>query len=289
MNSKPALALAIVVILILNIVQTTHAQKIVPLYPEGKIPFAKPGGEVPQLTLFKPAKDLSKGAAVIVCAGGGYGGRMDSYEGVEPCKKLNEAGITAFLLDYRLPRDQFMDHKELVPLTDAQRAIQYIRENAAQLGVNPKRIGIMGFSAGGHLAATAGTHFTKTALSNPKNTSLRPDFIVLVYPVISMKDGLTHQGSRENLLGKNPDSLAVTSFSNELQVGPQTPPAYITHGMDDGLVPVANSLLFYAALKDHSVPAELMLYAHGQHGYGTHNQQAKVQWIDDCIRWIKGL
>ncbi|WP_276088248.1 alpha/beta hydrolase [Pedobacter sp. JY14-1] len=282
-------ALAIVVSLILYTVQTAHAQKAVPLYPEGKVPFAKQGGEVPRLRVYKPAKDLSKGAAVIVCAGGGYGARMDSYEGVEPCKKLNEAGITAFLLDYRLPKDEFMDHKELVPLTDAQRAIQYIRENAAQLGVNPKKIGIMGFSAGGHLAATTGTHFTKTALSNPKNTSLRPDFIVLAYPVISMKDGLTHQGSRENLLGKNPDSLTVASFSNEMQVNQQTPPAYITHGMDDGLVPVANSLLFYAALKDHAVPAELMLYAHGQHGYGTHNRQAKVQWIDDCIRWIKGL
>lgn len=266
---------------------TSKAQQVIALYENGDVPFAKGGGEVPTLTIFKSTKGKHTGAAVIVCPGGGYGGRMSSYEGADPCKKLNEAGITAFLLDYRIPNDITMDRKEIVPLTDAQRAIQYVREHAGEYRINTDQIGIMGFSAGGHLAATAGTHFTSSELPNPKKTSLRPDFMVLVYPVISMQEGLTHQGSRENLLGKTPDSSLVRSFSNELQVTTLTSPAYFTHGMDDGLVKVDNSLLFYAALQQHKVPTSLMLYEHGRHGYGINNKEAQVQWIDDCIHWIK--
>lgn len=264
-----------------------QAQQVIRLYENGAVPFSKGGGEVPTLTIFKPAKERNNGAAVIVCPGGGYSGRMSSYEGADPCRKLNEAGITAFLLDYRIPNDNTMDRKEIVPLTDAQRAIQYVREHAREYRINTDQIGIMGFSAGGHLAATAGTHFTNSELPNPKNTSLRPDFMILVYPVISMAQGMTHQGSRENLLGKNPDSTLVRSFSNELQVTSLTSPAYLTHGMDDGLVKVENSLLFYAALQQHKVPASLMLYEHGKHGYGINNKEAQVQWIDECIGWIK--
>lgn len=261
--------------------------KIIPLYPEGKIPFAKAGTEVPKLTVFKPVKDLAKGTAVIVCSGGAYGGRANSVEGGPACKKLQEAGITAFLLDYRVPRTIGMERKEIVPLTDAQRAIQYLREHAKTYNINPDKLGIMGFSAGGHLVSTVGTHFNKTELSNPKNSSLRPDFMVLVYPVISFADSLTHLDSRMNLIGPDITAEKIKGYSNELQVTEQTPPTYLTSGMDDKIVDVKNSLYFAAALKQHHVPVELFLYEQGYHGYGVNNRQSKVQWIDDCIDWIK--
>lgn len=263
------------------------AQEVVPLYPGMQIPFAKTGTEEPRLTVFKPKRNLAKGAAVIVCSGGSYGGRANSAEGGPACKKLMEAGITAFLLDYRIPKAEKMERKEIVPLTDAQRAIQYVREHAGQYKINPSRLGIMGFSAGGHLVSTVGTHFTRSELNNPKGTSLRPDFMVLVYPVISFADSLTHKISRMNLVGPEITKEEIEEYSNELQVTEQTPPAYITSGMDDKIVDVKNSLYFAAALRQHYIHAELFLYEKGYHGYGINNKQAKVQWIDDCIEWIK--
>jgi len=262
------------------------AQEVIPLYGKDKIPFAKNVGEIPRLTVFKPSKDLSKGTAVIVCSGGSYGGRANSVEGGPACRKLAEAGITAFLLDYRVPRSEWMERKEVVPLTDAQRAIKYVRENAKHFGLDPARLGIMGFSAGGHLVSTVGVRFDKTELENPKNTSLRPDFMVLVYPVISFADSLTHLGSRMNLIGPEITSEKIRYYSNELQVTDQTPPTYLTSGMDDKIVDVKNSLYFAAALKQHHVPMEIFLYEKGYHGYGVNNKQAAVQWIDDCISWI---
>jgi acetyl esterase/lipase len=265
------------------------AQDVVNLYPDGKIPFAKEKTEVPTLTLYTPKKDLSHGTVVIVCSGGSYSGRANGWEGIPACKKLQEAGITSFLLDYRVPKAESMEHKELVPLTDAQRAIQYVRENAQKYKVDPKRLGIMGFSAGGHLVSTVGTHFTKSSLENPGSTSLRPDFMVLVYPVISFADSLTHGGSRMNLIGPEITPEKIREYSNELQVTDDTPPTYLTSGMDDKVVKVENSLYFAAALKQHHVPVELFLYEKGAHGYGVDNKQAKVQWIDDCIRWVLQL
>jgi len=264
-----------------------RGQEVMPLYPEGQVPFAKNNAEPPKLTVFKPEKNLAKGTAVIVCSGGSYGGRANRVEGIPACKKLMEAGITAFLLDYRLPKAEAMDRKEVVPLTDAQRAIQYVRENAKKYKIDPARLGIMGFSAGGHLVSTVGTHFEKTELNNPKGTSLRPNFMVLVYPVISFADSLTHQISRMNLIGPELTNDNILKYSNELQVTEQTPPTYLTSGMDDKIVDVKNSLYFAAALKQKSVPVELFLYEKGRHGYGVNNNQAKLQWIDDCIEWIK--
>lgn len=263
------------------------AQEVIPLYPRNQIPFAKDSTEVPQLTVFRPEKNLANGTAVIICSGGSYGGRANRVEGTPACKKLVEAGITAFLLDYRLPKAETMDRKELVPLTDAQRAIQYVRENAVKFGIDPARLGIMGFSAGGHLVSTVGTHFTKTELKNPQGTSLRPDFMVLVYPVISFADSLTHKGSRMNLIGPEITPENIRAYSNEWNVTDQTPPTYLTSGMDDKTVDVRNSLYFAAALRQSRVPVELFLYEKGRHGYGVNNNQAKVQWIDDCIEWIK--
>ncbi|MEJ2880423.1 alpha/beta hydrolase [Pedobacter sp. GR22-6] len=262
------------------------AQEVIPLYSDYKIPFAKDGAEVPRLTVFRPAKDFSRGTAVIVCSGGSYGGRANSVEGGPACRKLAEAGITAFLLDYRVPRSEWMERKEVVPLTDAQRAIQYVRENAKVYGIDAGRLGIMGFSAGGHLVSTVGTHLSSTLLDNPKGTSLRPDFMVLVYPVISFSDSLTHEGSRMNLVGPEITADEIALYSNELQVTGQTPPTYLTSGMDDRIVDVRNSLYFAAALKQHQVPVELFLYEKGDHGYGVFNLKAKLQWIDDCIDWI---
>lgn len=257
------------------------------LYPDRLIPFAKEGTEIPTITVFRPAKNTARGTAVVVCSGGAYGGRANQVEGSPACKKLMEAGITAFLVDYRIPNDSKMDRKERVPLTDAQRAIQYVRENARLYGVDVNRIGIMGFSAGGHLVSTVGTQFTSTLLPNPKATSLRPDFMVLVYPVISFADSLTHTGSRKNLLGPDITTDKIRAYSSELHVTAQTPPAYITSGMDDKVVDVKNCLYFAAALKQKGVPVELFLYEKGKHGYGVFNKEAQAQWIDDCIRWIK--
>lgn len=260
---------------------------MIPLYPDGQVPFAKEGGEMPKLTVFQPARNLAKGTAVIVCSGGSYGGRANRVEGIPACNKLMEAGITAFLLDYRLPKAEKMERKEIVPLTDAQRAIQYLREHAGQYKIDPSRLGIMGFSAGGHLVSTVGTRFAESELYNPKGTSLRPDFMVLVYPVISFADSLTHKISRMNLLGPEITAEEIKAYSNELQVTMQTPPSYLSSGMDDKIVDVRNSLYFSAALRQYRIPVELFLYEKGRHGYGVNNTQAQVQWIDDCIQWIK--
>lgn len=267
----------------------TNAQQKIPLYSSGKIPFAKEKTDTPTITIYRAAKPAKGGVSVIVCSGGGYGGRANSVEGIPACRKLNEAGITAFLVDYRIPKADKMDHKELVPLTDAQRAIQYVREHARDYKINPNKLGIMGFSAGGHLVSTVGTHFDTTQLDNPGHISLRPDFMVLVYPVISFADSLTHQGSRMNLVGPEITADEISYYSNELKVTDRTPPTYITSGLDDRIVKVQNSLLFAAALKQHKIPVELFLYERGAHGYGAFNKLAKEQWIDDCIRWIKEL
>ncbi|MBL4675092.1 MAG: alpha/beta hydrolase, partial [Mucilaginibacter sp.] len=242
--------------------------------------------EIPKLTVYTPTKPVAGGKAVIVCSGGSYAGRANDVEGIPACKKLVAVGITAFLLDYRVPLADMMESKEWVPLTDAQRAIQYVRENAAKYKIDPKQLGIMGFSAGGHLVSTAGTHLTTSKLDNPKKTNLRPDFMVLIYPVISFADSLTHEISRNNLIGPDitPDKKAF--YSNETQVTDDTPPTYITHGIGDTGVKVANTLYFVAALKQHHVPVEVFLYEKGQHGYGVFDKTSQTQWIDDCINWI---
>ena len=243
----------------------------------------------PTLTIFLPAKEKSTGDAVIICPGGGYVNLAMGYEGEDVARRLNESGIAAFVLKYRIPDDSSMLNKEIGPLQDAQRAIMVLRTRAKEWGINLHQIGIMGFSAGGHLASTAGTHFNKNYIENPKNISLRPDFIILIYPVISFNKRIGHMGSMQNLLGPNPSPEKIIEYSNESQVTDQTPPAFLVHAKDDDAVPVENSIVFADSLKVHHVPVEIFLYEKGGHGFGMTNKTSKQGWMEPCIRWIQGL
>ena len=242
---------------------------------------------VPEITIFQPKKSTQKNTAVIICPGGGYAILAYNYEGTTVAKILNSWGVTAIVLKYRLPSDEIMKDKSVGPIEDAQRAIQYVRENAAQLNIDPQKIGIMGFSAGGHLASTASTHFDKEYISNPNHISLRPDFSILGYPVISMTDSLTHHGSRDNLLGKNPSSETINNFSNELQVTKNTPPAFLVLAGDDDAVNPKNSIDYYEALLKNHVPAEMHIYQNGGHGFGTHLLEKKDNWMDVLRIWME--
>jgi acetyl esterase/lipase len=241
---------------------------------------------VPEITVFRPAKSSGKNAAVIICPGGGYAILAYNLEGTTVAHILNNWGVTAIVLKYRLPSDAIMEDKSAGPIQDAQRAIQYVRENAKQLNVDPQKIGIMGFSAGGHLASTASTHFNKEYISNPNHISLRPDFSILGYPVISMIDSLTHKGSRNNLLGKNPSPGAVKDFSNELQVTRETPPTFLVLANDDNGVNPENSIKYYEALLKNHVPAELHIYQNGGHGFGTRILEKNDNWMDVLRIWM---
>lgn len=189
------------------------------------------------------------------------------------------------MLKYRLPDDSTMMDKKIGPLQDAQQAIKVVREMASQWGIDTNKIGIMGFSAGGHLASTEATHFENSVIENRNNTNLRPDFLILVYPVISMLDSLTHPDSRTKLLGKNPPKEIIEQFSNELQVSENTPPAYITHAGDDKLVDVDNSIVFYEKLSNHHVAAELHIYPKGGHGFVLFQQTE--DWMMPIFKWMK--
>lgn len=241
----------------------------------------------PSLTICLPDPASANGIGVVVCPGGGYAGLAMDHEGKQVADWLNTHGIAAFILKYRLgPR-----YHHPAPLQDAQRATRMVRSRSEEFGVDPNRIGILGFSAGGHLTSTAGTHFDGGD-PNPKDPiekqSCRPDFMVLVYPVVTMTDPHTHQGSRKNLLGENPSPELIELLSNEKQVTPETPPAFLVHGHDDGPVPVQNSLQFYAALKEAGVVAELHVYEKGKHGFGLGTGDPIVGgWPDLCVRWMK--
>lgn len=242
---------------------------------------------VPQMTIFPPKKSINRSTAVIICPGGGYSILAYNHEGTKVARILNEWGVTAIVLKYRLPSDSIMIDKSIGPLQDAQRAIQYVRENAVQLKINPESIGIMGFSAGGHLASTLSTHYDKAYIDNPLNTSLRPDFSILIYPVISFSDELTHLGSRNNLLGKDPSPELIKEFSNERHVTEKTPPAFIALAGDDKGVSPENSIRYYEALLKAHVPAELHIYQNGGHGFGTINKTTKENWMETLKHWMQ--
>jgi len=242
----------------------------------------------PSLTIYLPAEyQKVRTTGVVVCPGGGYGGLADNHEGRQVANWLNSLGVAAFVLKYRLgPR-----YHHPVELGDAQRAIRMVRDHAAQYGIAPDRIGIMGFSAGGHLASTAGTHFDT---GNPgdgdpiQRVSSRPDFLILGYPVISFTTEYTHRGSMRNLLGDHPDPKLVENLSNELQVTSRTPPTFIFQTNEDTVVPAENSVLFYLALRKAKVPAEMHIFEHGPHGVGLAlGDPTLAEWPVLLANWLR--
>lgn len=281
-----------------------NAQEIVELYP-GLIPNSKKsekketftsgmfrGVTKPTLEVYLPEKEKDRvndtagqtnRTAIIIIPGGGYGVVVYQGEGISTAKQFAKNGIAAFVLKYRLPDDSVMLNKTIGPLQDAQQAIKLVRENAAKWGIDVNKVGIVGFSAGGHLASTVATHFQKAVIENANNTNLRPDFQVLVYPVISMQDSLTHRDSRNNLLGKNPSKELVDEYSNELQVTNNTPPAYITHAADDKTVDVDNSIAYFESLRHHNTEVEMHIYPKGGHGFIFR----QPDWMQPLLLWMK--
>jgi acetyl esterase/lipase len=239
----------------------------------------------PTLTKFAPAKP--NGVSIIICPGGGYGRLAIDHEGVDVAKAFNQIGVTAFVLKYRLPNDSIMVDKSTGPLQDAQQAIRMVRQQSVAWGLNPAKIGIMGFSAGGHLAATAATHFNMMADATTKDTtSVRPDFAILMYAVVSFDDSICHKGSKANLIGKNPTAEQVKLFSNELQVTKNSPPVFLAHAGDDATVPVENSIRYYQACIKNKVSAEMHIYPKGGHGFGLNNKTTNDKWFDRLTNWL---
>lgn len=246
----------------------------------------------PTLEVFLPPKGNATGQAVVICPGGGYRGVAYDIEGTEIAKFLNTKGIAGFVLKYRMPGAESVEVRNEAPLQDAKRALRTVRANAEKWNVSENKIGVMGFSAGGHLASTLGTHFNHEDTFEPLNhidsISARPDFMILVYPVITMKDPHTHQGSKNNLLGENPDEEIVEYYSNETQITPDTPPTFLIHATDDDAVPVENSLLFYQALKDNNIPAEMHIYPEGGHGFNLGLGRGHLEgWTDRLYDWLR--
>jgi len=238
----------------------------------------------PAITVHMPEAGKSNGAAVVICPGGGYGGLMMSYEGHDVARWLNRYGFVGIVLKYRV-----RPYRHPVEMLDGQRAMRMVRSKARQLNVDPNRIGIMGFSAGGHLASTVGTHFDAGDPNAPDpidRVSCRPDFMVLVYPVITMGPK-SHAGSRRNLLGRSPSAELIDLLSNEKQVTKQTPPTFLAHAKTDQTVPVANSAMFYKVLKAHGVPAEFFELPTGAHGLGCGKGKEWVAWQAKCLAWFK--
>ena len=294
----------ILIISILCFAFESKSQERIPLY-YGKIPNSKktenkeqdlPNALVdtitlnvsePSLTIFLPEKEKRNGTAIIICPGGGYGSLLTKREGAEAAKAFNKLGITAFVLRYRLPNDQILVDRSIGPLQDVQQAMRIVRENANKWNIQKDKIGVMGYSAGGHLAASIGVHYNDVKINNPHVIQLRPDFLILVNPVISFTDSIGHIGSRNNLLGENPSPEMIKYFSNELHVDSLTPPTFLVHSGNDVVVPVKNSLYFYNRLLDHKVKAAMHIYAFGEHGFLT--SPSFEEWFGRCTYWLKSM
>jgi acetyl esterase/lipase len=300
---------SLIILSFFSFAHAAMAQTTIPLYPDN-VPNSKPvpdkesstvgaDGKLrisyvtkPTLTIYPAPKDKANGTAIVICPGGGYSILAASHEGSDVARQFNEMGITAFVLKYRLPNDTTMLNKEIGPLQDAQQALLVVRQRAAEWGIKKNQVGIIGFSAGGHLASTTGTHFQHNVLTNetykqPAKSPVRPDFMILLYPVISFTDSLAHKGSRTKLLGENASAEKITLYSNELQVTKVTPPTFLVHAKDDKTVIVQNSERFYEALQKHKVHSEIYLYEKGGHGFGMYNKTSEVKWMDLVEQWLK--
>ena len=261
-----------------------------PLY-DGTPPLAvgNSDDDVPTLTPYLLPKGKANGAAVVICPGGGYGWLAMDHEGKQAAEFLNTLGVQAFVLKYRITGKNRPGPLLTAPLLDAQAAMKMVRAKAGEWGVDPKRVGVWGFSAGGHLASTLATHY---------DAASRPDFAVLAYPVVSMADGVTHGGSRKNLLGDKPSAELVEEFSNDRRVTPKTPPTFLFQTDEDGAVPAENAVRFYLALRAAKVPAELHVYERGPHGVGlgtdpkwTKGNAYTADWTKHLTAWltVRGL
>ncbi|MFI1773440.1 prolyl oligopeptidase family serine peptidase [Thalassobellus citreus] len=239
----------------------------------------------PRLKLFLVDNKKTNNTAVIIYPGGGYAVLSHDKEGDKIAEWLNSIGVSAFVLKYRLPSDIIMNDKTIGPLQDAQEAMRMVRGNAKEWNINPNKIGVIGFSAGGHLASTISTHYNDNVYTSDE-TSARPDFSMLIYPVISMEDGITHNGSKVNLLGDIPSEVLIEKYSNEKQVNENTPPTILIHASDDGSVPVENSINYYLALKQNKVPAEMHIYENGGHGFGLGRFGTHLNWPKACEDWL---
>ncbi|HAQ19161.1 MAG TPA: esterase [Prolixibacteraceae bacterium] len=279
-----------------------------PLYA-GAIPYSKPSAakeiiektditafrnvSVPGIEVYLPTKKYSTGQCVIICPGGGYRQLSYDLEGTDIVAILNSIGVAAVVLKYRLPSKEYCTEPHKVPLSDAQRAMRLVRFYALEWHIDPGKIGIMGFSAGGHLASTLGTHFdygNSSSADSVEKQSCRPDFMILMYPVISFIDTVKHSGSRKNLLGENPDKELILMYSNELQVKNDTPPAFFVHADNDEGVTVKNTLLMYKALRKKKIPAELHILSEGGHGFGLAvNNEHVASWTNSMKLWLNSL
>jgi len=242
----------------------------------------------PGMWVYTPSVQENKGAAVIICPGGSYQYYAYLISGVQIAKWFNTIGITAFVLNARLPHSPDLIERNLGPLQDAQRAIRIIRGNATKWGVDPYKIGIIGTSAGGHLASTLGTHLMDVSSINDNlsTISFRPDFMILISPIITMGK-YTHTSSRDNLLGDKPSAELITKYSNELHVTEKTPPAFLVHADNDSIVDTRNSILFYRALRDKKIPASLHIFPFGGHSFALRNNPGSAQsWVSLCEQWL---
>ncbi len=283
------------------IMQSTYAQ-YKPLY-KNKIPnFIKAADEesdsrngeiyfitkvsIPGYLFFSAGESDTVKPCVIICPGGGYGGLASAHEGTDVAKFLNSIGVHALVLKYRIPSATHQVDKQYAPLQDVQQAMFMIRKNAKRWRIDPSKVGIMGFSAGGHLASSLAVHYDKPMLSFRQTFSLRPDFQVLIYPVISFGK-FTHQGSKINLLGVDPSETLIRFFSNELHVNAQTPKAFLVHAIDDEAVPIENAEQYHAALRSNGIVSELLRYEKGGHGFGLTNKTSELNWTDALTSWLK--
>ena len=297
-------------VLLLLVNQITAQDTIIPLWPEDKIPnrIASDEKEVhtqgedllriskvqePTIEVYLPANANANGQAMLIFPGGGYQILAYDWEGTDVAKFLNGKGIAGIVVKYRLPSSVSQKDKHLVPLIDAQRALRLVRSKAKEFNIEGNKIGILGFSAGGHLASTLGTHFNEKVyepIDEIDSQSARPDFMALGYAVISFKQMMTHKGSRKNLAGDKNEPLIYDYFSNEEQVTDETPPTFLFHAADDPGVPVENSLAFFKACNDKGVQATMHIYPTGGHGFSLARKNKHLRgWTERMFEWMESL